>query len=86
MNPISEPVQCGTCLMAAMEGERSPDLSGSELIADDPAGLFGWAWCPACGARWFVPTIAEVVEGYGIDLVHSIDRTGPRPVLVEVTL
>jgi hypothetical protein len=79
------PVHCGACLLAAMDGERSPDLSGSELIADDPNGLLGFAHCRACGAMEFIPLIAQGVEGYGIDLVHSIDRTGPVPVLVEVT-
>jgi hypothetical protein len=67
-----------------MEGERSPDLSGSELIADDPKGLDGWAWCPVCGATEFIPLVAQGVEGYGVDLVHAIDRSGPHPILVEV--
>jgi hypothetical protein len=67
------PVGCAAC-----------DLSPG-LIANDPAGLYGWAWCPSCEERWFIPWIAEVTQGYGVDLMFSIDTTGPRPILMEVT-
>lgn len=81
----ASPVECGACLLAAMEGERSSDLTESVMIADDPMGLEGFARCPACGAVEFIPLIAQGVEGYGVDLVHGIDRTGARPILVELT-
>jgi hypothetical protein len=77
----AHPVLCRACVRRVLRSTSAdaPPMTG--LVADDPAGVFGWAWCPSCSERWFIPLLAQEV---GIDLSHEIDRSGPLPVLVEV--
>ena len=76
---LAQTVDCPACIHRVLASDE--DAPKTNLIADDPAGVFGWAWCPTCGYRLFIPMREHEV---GIELTHGINRSSGLPVLVEV--